>query len=112
MTAIAPLPSRRNQLRGRRNGAALPALRFALPSKGMEQQTLDFLSTCGMKVSRPNPRQYRATIPALAGVEVMGAERGVDRLRGVDEGVVAGLAKGIGSRQRERGERESGPVHE
>jgi ATP phosphoribosyltransferase len=37
----------------------------------MEQQTLDFLSTCGMRVSRPNPRQYRATIPVLSGVEVL-----------------------------------------
>jgi ATP phosphoribosyltransferase len=77
MTAIAPLPSRRNQLRGQRNGATPPVVRIALPSKGMEDQTLDFLNTCGMKVSRPNPRQYRASIPALKGVEVM-FQRAVD----------------------------------
>jgi len=85
MTAIAPLPSRRTQLRARRNGAAPPTLRFALPSKGMEDQTLDFLNTCGMKVSRPNPRQYRATIPALAGVEVL-FQRAVDVFTKVADG--------------------------
>ncbi|MFN8636703.1 MAG: ATP phosphoribosyltransferase [Chloroflexota bacterium] len=85
MTAIAPIPSRRDQLRARRNGTPPPMLRFALPSKGMEQQTLDFLSTCGMRVSRPNPRQYRATIPALSGVEVL-FQRATDVFQKVAEG--------------------------
>ena len=87
MTAIAPLPSRRDQLRVRRNGVAPPTLRLALPSKGMEQQTLDFLATCGMKVSRPNPRQYRATIPVLGGVEVL-FQRATDVFSKVAEGSV------------------------
>ena len=87
MTDVAPVPSRRNQLRMRRNGATTPTLRLALPSKGMEQQTLDFLAMCGMKVSRPNPRQYRATIPALAGVEVM-FQRATDVFAKVSEGSV------------------------
>ena len=85
MTAIAPLPSRRNQLRPRRNGTPSPTLRFALPSKGMEEQTLDFMRTCGMRVSRPNPRQYRATIPALQGVEVL-FQRAVDVFTKVADG--------------------------
>lgn len=87
MTAIAPLSSRRNQLRARRSGVNTPTLRMALPSKGMEQQTLDFLALCGMKVSRPNPRQYRATIPALAGVEVL-FQRVTDVFAKVAEGSV------------------------
>jgi len=87
MTAVAPLPSRRNQLRARRNGTSTPMLRLALPSKGMEQQTLDFLALCGMKVSRPNPRQYRATIPALPGVEVL-FQRVTDVFAKVAEGSV------------------------
>jgi ATP phosphoribosyltransferase len=87
MTAIAPLPSRRDQLRVRRNGVTTPTLRVALPSKGMEQQTLDFLALCGMKVSRPNPRQYRATIPAVAGVEVL-FQRVTDVFDKVAEGSV------------------------
>lgn len=52
------------------NGTTPHTLRIALPSKGMEQQTLDFLALCGMKVNRPNPHQYRATIPALS-IEVL-----------------------------------------
>ena len=87
MTAIAPLPSRRDQLRARRYGVSTPTLRMALPSKGMEEQTLDFLALCGMKVSRPNPRQYRATIPALAGVEVL-FQRVTDVFAKVAEGSV------------------------
>jgi ATP phosphoribosyltransferase len=87
MTAIAPGASRRDQLRARRNGVVTSTLRMALPSKGMEQQTLDFLATCGMKVSRPNPRQYRATIPALAGVEVL-FQRATDVFTKVAEGSV------------------------
>lgn len=87
MTAIAPLPSRRTQLRARRNGSATPTLRMALPSKGMEQQTLDFLALCGLKVSRPNPRQYRATIPAVPGVEVL-FQRVTDVFEKVAEGSV------------------------
>ena len=58
MTAVAPLPSRRNLLRARRNGAAPPALRLALPSKGMEQQTLDFLESS----SRPVRRSLRTLL--------------------------------------------------
>jgi ATP phosphoribosyltransferase len=41
-------------------------IRIALPSKGrMEAETLDFLAGCGLRVYKPNPRQYTATIPAL-----------------------------------------------
>jgi ATP phosphoribosyltransferase len=88
MTAIAPLPSRREQLRGRRDGAAPPTLRMALPSNTrMEDETLDFLALCGMKVSRPNPRQYRATIPAMPGVEVL-FQRADDVFAKVAEGSV------------------------
>lgn len=87
MTATLPTPSRRDQLRSRKNGAAQPTVRIALPSKGMEDQTLAFLADCGMKVSRPNPRQYRATIPALSGVEVL-FQRATDVFAKVAEGSV------------------------
>ena len=41
-------------------------IRLALPSKGrMESGTLDFLQSCGLRVNKTNPRQYRARIPAL-----------------------------------------------
>jgi ATP phosphoribosyltransferase len=47
-------------------------IRFAIPSKGaLYEGTLQFLESCGLKVSRPNPRQYTATIRTLPGVEVV-----------------------------------------
>ncbi len=48
------------------------ALRFAIPSKGnLYDGTLAFLASCGLKVTRPNPRRYTAGIRALPGVEVL-----------------------------------------
>lgn len=47
-------------------------IRMALPSKGILQDgALEFLAACGLRVFRPNPRQYAATIPSLPGVVVM-----------------------------------------
>jgi ATP phosphoribosyltransferase len=47
-------------------------LRFAIPSKGsLYDATTQFLESSGLKVSRPNPRQYTARIRALPGVEVL-----------------------------------------
>lgn len=47
-------------------------IRLALPSKGrMEEETLDFLAGCGLRVNKLNPRQYTATLPALPEVMVL-----------------------------------------
>jgi ATP phosphoribosyltransferase len=47
-------------------------IRLALPSKGILQDgALEFLEACGLRVYRPNPRQYAATIPSLPGVTIM-----------------------------------------
>lgn len=47
-------------------------VRIALPSKGrMEEETLDFLADCGLRVKKPNPRQYSAIIPTLPDVLVL-----------------------------------------
>lgn len=47
-------------------------IRLALPSKGILQDgAIEFLAACGLRVYRPNPRQYAATIPSLPGVVVM-----------------------------------------
>jgi ATP phosphoribosyltransferase len=62
-------------------------LRVALPSKGMEDDTLEFLKACGLRVNRTNPRQYRATIPGLKGVQVL-FQRASDIFAKVDEGSV------------------------
>jgi ATP phosphoribosyltransferase len=64
-----------------------PTVRLALPSKGMEDATLEFLAACGMRVNRTNPRQYRATVPSIAGVEVL-FQRAGDIFSKVEEGSV------------------------
>lgn len=46
--------------------------RLALPGKGaLETATLAFLTECGMKVNRSNPRQYLARIGSMPDVEVV-----------------------------------------
>ncbi len=49
-----------------------PAPRLSIPSKGrLADETLAFLSACGLGIYKPNPRQYEATIPALPGLTVL-----------------------------------------
>ncbi|MCB9420671.1 MAG: ATP phosphoribosyltransferase [Ardenticatenaceae bacterium] len=63
-------------------------IRLALPSKGILQNGADeFLAACGLKVYRPNPRQYAATIAALPGVTVM-FQRPGDIVVGVRQGTM------------------------
>src|SRR3954447_26593349 len=62
-------------------------LRLALPSKGMEDATISFLSACGLSVDRSNPRQYRAALRTPAGVTVV-FQRAADIFEKVDEGSV------------------------
>ncbi len=41
-------------------------IRLSLPSKGrLESGALEFLSAAGLKIFKPNPRQYQAELPAL-----------------------------------------------
>lgn len=45
---------------------------LALPSKGaIAEPTMEFLKDCGLKVSKPNPRQYTGMISALPDVNVL-----------------------------------------
>ena len=47
-------------------------IRLSLPSKGrLAQSALDFLAACGLKVDKPNPRQYAARIPALPELTIL-----------------------------------------
>lgn len=44
----------------------IPNVRLSLPSKGrLAEDSLSLLSACGLKVYKPNPRQYEARIPNL-----------------------------------------------
>lgn len=61
-------------------------LRLALPNKGqLSAPTLDFLAAAGLKVSRPNERQYVATIPSVPDMTVL-FQRAGDISTKVDEG--------------------------
>lgn len=45
---------------------------IALPSKGaISAPTQDFLKSCGLKVHKPNPRQYTGKIPAIPSLGVL-----------------------------------------
>src|SRR6266540_6416229 len=47
-------------------------IRLSLPSKGcLESSALEFLSAAGLRVFKPNPRQYQAAIPALPDLGVI-----------------------------------------
>lgn len=60
---------------------------LALPSKGaIADPTLDFLRDCGLRVEKPNPRQYIGSIPVLPHVGVL-FQRVKDVLYKVVDGV-------------------------
>ena len=45
---------------------SLQTIRLSLPSKGrLEIDALDFLAEAGLRIFKPNPRQYQAQLPAL-----------------------------------------------
>lgn len=45
---------------------------LALPSKGaIAEPTINFLRDCGLRVDKPNPRQYTGTLPAIPNVDVL-----------------------------------------
>lgn len=47
-------------------------IRLALPSKGrLAQGALDLLADAGLRVHKPNPRQFKASMPSLPGLTVV-----------------------------------------
>ncbi len=63
-------------------------LRIAIPSKGaLEKSTSELMAAAGLKVSRPNDRQYVGTIASLPGAEVI-FQRASDIVTKVQEGSV------------------------
>lgn len=45
---------------------------LGLPSKGaIAEPTLNFLRDCGLKVDKPNPRQYTGAVPAVPNLDVL-----------------------------------------
>jgi ATP phosphoribosyltransferase len=47
-------------------------LMLALPSKGaIAEPTTNFLRDCGLRVDKPNPRQYTGQLPGIPGMDVL-----------------------------------------
>ena len=61
-------------------------MRLVIPSDGeLGDSTLNFLSACGVKVSRPNARRYTGSLPSLPGIDVL-FQRTADITGKVEEG--------------------------
>jgi ATP phosphoribosyltransferase len=63
-------------------------IRLSLPSKGrLEGDSLDFLAAAGLRVFKPNPRQYQAEVPAFPDLSVI-FQRPADIVVSVRQGSV------------------------
>jgi ATP phosphoribosyltransferase len=63
-------------------------IRLSLPSKGrLESDSLDFLAAAGLRVFKPNPRQYQAEVPAFPDLSVI-FQRPADIVVSVRQGSV------------------------
>jgi ATP phosphoribosyltransferase len=81
-------------------------LRFAIPSKGsLYDGTIAFLEACGLKVSRPNPRRYTASIRALPAAEVM-LHRPADIVEKLADGEIDLGISGLDLVEEQRGDRD------
>ena len=79
-------------------------IRLALPSKGrLEQDSIAFLEACGLKIYKPNPRQYQANIPAIPKLSVL-FQRPGDIVVGVRQGSLDFGIAGLDSIQEKRGD--------
>ncbi len=82
-------------------------VRLSLPSKGrLAEDSLGFLERCGLRVYKPNPRQYEASLPALPDLAVL-FQRPGDIVVSVRDGSVDFGITGldvIAERQGENGE--------
>ncbi len=79
-------------------------IRLSLPSKGrLESTALEFLSAAGLRVLKPNPRQYQANIPALPELGVI-FQRPGDIVVSVRQGSVDFGITGLDVIEEKRGE--------
>jgi ATP phosphoribosyltransferase len=81
-------------------------LRFAIPSKGsLYDGTAAFLESCGLRVSRPNPRRYTARIRALPSADVV-LHRPADIVDKVADGEIELGISGLDLVEELRGDRD------
>jgi len=79
-------------------------VRLSLPSKGrLAEDTLALLSDCGLKVYKPNERQYEALIPALPELVVL-FQRPADIVASVRDGSVDFGISGLDVLEEHRGD--------
>lgn len=79
-------------------------IRLSLPSKGrLESNALEFLSAAGLRVLKPNPRQYQANLPALPDLGVI-FQRPGDIVVSVRQGSVDFGITGLDVIEEKRGE--------
>jgi ATP phosphoribosyltransferase len=79
-------------------------IRLSLPSKGrLMNDSLDLLSACGLKVYKPNPRQYEARIPNLPELVIL-FQRPGDIVASVRDGSVEFGITGLDTLEEKRGE--------
>jgi len=84
----------------------MTTLRFAIPSKGsLYDGAIAFLDSCGLKVSRPNPRRYTAGIRTLPEAEVL-LHRSHDIVEKVAEGEIDIGVSGLDLVEELRGDRD------
>jgi len=84
-----------------------PLVRISLPSKGrLCDDALDFLEACGLKVYKPNPRQYEARIPGLPELHVL-FQRPGDIVVSVRDGSVEFGITGIDVIEERKGENDN-----
>jgi len=79
-------------------------IQLSLPSKGrLESDALEFLSAAGLRVFKPNPRQYQAQLPALPDLGVI-FQRPGDIVVSVRQGSVDFGITGLDVIEEKRGE--------
>ena len=79
-------------------------IRLSLPSKGrLESNALEFLAAAGLRVLKPNPRQYQANLPALPELGVI-FQRPADIVVSVRQGSVDFGITGLDVIEEKRGD--------
>jgi ATP phosphoribosyltransferase len=82
----------------------IPSIRLSLPSKGrLETDALSFLAETGLRVFKPNPRQYQAEVPALPELGII-FQRPGDIVVSVRQGSIDFGIAGIDLIEEKRGE--------
>ncbi len=85
-------------------------IQLSLPSKGrLETDSLEFLAEAGLRVFKPNPRQYQAEVPALPELGII-FQRPGDIVVSVRQGSIDFGIAGIDLIEEKRGDERRHPL--